>query len=341
METVYVIYLYILSILLFLVLPFFAKSEQRRNCLNRCSCCGSGSGTQSSQRRETEAPGTGNASQEEGNAVWEKKQLLLLKSFDRFTKVLTKEDFCEFTSINKQCSGAKDISCDDSALLMSPAASPRSICKNVKLTATFPISTTENDTSCSEDMNKCSPELDDIMKDFDDTSTIASHLTVPVTLPLPGLSLECGKERRDVPGTCAVCLCNYTVGDRVIWSSNPLCPHVFHEECIIQWLFALLEKQRRREYQAQSTEERRQQRSNRREVRQDNVDVEQTANRVDDANDGNDGNDVVSTSSDSVDDDVDLEDGEMLEAICKECPCCRQDFVVPVKSGVLGSEDNV
>ena len=43
-------------------------------------------------------------------------------------------------------------------------------------------------------------------------------------------------EKRAVPIFCAVCLMEYEVSERVCWSSNTECTHVFHEDCIVQWL---------------------------------------------------------------------------------------------------------
>lgn len=37
---------------------------------------------------------------------------------------------------------------------------------------------------------------------------------------------------------CVICLTNYVVGDSVCWSHNSACDHVFHSECIIQWLIS-------------------------------------------------------------------------------------------------------
>jgi Ring finger domain len=41
---------------------------------------------------------------------------------------------------------------------------------------------------------------------------------------------------RDASGTCAICLGHYVAGDVVAWSSNALCEHCFHLECIEAWL---------------------------------------------------------------------------------------------------------
>ena len=46
-------------------------------------------------------------------------------------------------------------------------------------------------------------------------------------------------ELRAVPIFCAVCLMKYEITDRVCWSSNSECSHMFHEDCILQWLATL------------------------------------------------------------------------------------------------------
>lgn len=45
-------------------------------------------------------------------------------------------------------------------------------------------------------------------------------------------------DRREVPIFCAICLGEYETADRVCWSSNTACTHVFHHDCIFQWLKA-------------------------------------------------------------------------------------------------------
>lgn len=42
-------------------------------------------------------------------------------------------------------------------------------------------------------------------------------------------------KQRQVPNCCAICLCDYQVGEKVVWSTTEHCPHVFHSECIIDW----------------------------------------------------------------------------------------------------------
>ena len=44
-----------------------------------------------------------------------------------------------------------------------------------------------------------------------------------------------------VPNCCAICLGNYEVGEKVVWSSNEECPHAFHEECMVDWLTKMLD----------------------------------------------------------------------------------------------------
>ncbi len=53
-------------------------------------------------------------------------------------------------------------------------------------------------------------------------------------------------EKRAVPIFCAVCLIKYEISDRVCWSSNSECSHVFHEDCMLQWHVALGRKHSRR-----------------------------------------------------------------------------------------------
>jgi len=47
------------------------------------------------------------------------------------------------------------------------------------------------------------------------------------------------RKRRECPIFCAICLMEYEATERISWSSNHDCTHVFHEDCIVQWLVSL------------------------------------------------------------------------------------------------------
>ena len=63
-----------------------------------------------------------------------------------------------------------------------------------------------------------------------------------IEVPVPGFQLASSSsvvaqmKNRLAPNVCSICLCNYDVGNQVVWSSNQACEHVFHEQCILQWI---------------------------------------------------------------------------------------------------------
>lgn len=136
--------------------------------------------------RENEEGNNHQEPHEQASSIWEEKQILLLECLCDYTTSLSKGDFHE-----------------------------------------LPPSADESD-----------PEKGDA----DDDKAIAL-----VSVPSPGVSLESNDDldgKRKVSAMCAICLCAYEPDDRVTWSSNPGCHHVYHEECIIQWLVSLIHKQR-------------------------------------------------------------------------------------------------
>lgn len=81
-----------------------------------------------------------------------------------------------------------------------------------------------------------------------------------IEIPLPGLILRQGAyagdiitqpplatcrtgTKRCVPAFCAICLSGYEPGTEVVWSSNRQCAHVFHQDCIRQWLIKLPQRE--------------------------------------------------------------------------------------------------
>lgn len=62
-----------------------------------------------------------------------------------------------------------------------------------------------------------------------------------ISVPFPGEQCQgspedAQKSTRKAPNSCAICISSFEQGDRVTWSSNKECTHVFHESCIIDWL---------------------------------------------------------------------------------------------------------
>lgn len=53
-----------------------------------------------------------------------------------------------------------------------------------------------------------------------------------------GIHYDKGKSKI-CPNVCTICLMEYEPSERVSWSSNKECTHVFHEDCITQWLVSL------------------------------------------------------------------------------------------------------
>jgi hypothetical protein len=59
---------------------------------------------------------------------------------------------------------------------------------------------------------------------------------VSITIEIPDTGMRRNLERRRVPNECAVCLEEYSVGSKMVWSSNSNCRHAFHSECLMNWL---------------------------------------------------------------------------------------------------------
>ena len=89
-----------------------------------------------------------------------------------------------------------------------------------------------------------------------------------VSIPLSGTSVviqdtESKEEsisgsRRLVSNGCAICLCLFEEDDKITWSSNSKCTHVYHSDCILNWYLAVgrkAQKQRKRDNRNMSDEQ--------------------------------------------------------------------------------------
>lgn len=59
--------------------------------------------------------------------------------------------------------------------------------------------------------------------------------TTRIRVPEPGVRLEDCIKLRVTSGDCAICLNAYKLDDRIMWSTNQACPHVFHLQCMTTW----------------------------------------------------------------------------------------------------------
>jgi hypothetical protein len=75
----------------------------------------------------------------------------------------------------------------------------------------------------------------DSVKDVDNgggDNSVRNSLSTIVLPKEKGQSKVCSN-------VCTICLMEYEPSERVSWSSNKECTHVFHEDCIIHWLVSL------------------------------------------------------------------------------------------------------
>jgi hypothetical protein len=81
-----------------------------------------------------------------------------------------------------------------------------------------------------------------LVVDFYDTNEV-------IYVPLPGQENTNDEEavstRRQVINGCAICLSTFTPEERITWSSNPDCAHIFHHDCVLHWFLTVGRKSQR------------------------------------------------------------------------------------------------
>jgi len=258
--------------------------------------------------------------------VWEEKQIMLLEKLHKFTKELSKEDF--HVSLHEEPDGSYSYD--------------------------------------SFDVDAEQKDSDKIVEDIGSKK---------VCIPKAGQTAF-GIGKRQAPVLCAICIETFKPGDRVCWSSNESCPHVFHEECIVQWLMALIVKQRQQWNRRQERERNRNsssrnnnrrgssnstRRRGRTPVVMQEQQREENRNRNQNANDETEttaasarsSSNTTNESNTSTQDDMLLQsiasgssgvltvsESSLFKSLPKECPCCRQDFIVEnVEEELLPEKD--
>jgi len=251
------------------------------------------------------------------NDSWQEKQIYLLERLNDFTLTLTKDEFIVHRSLESETEKKDTDGAHETHKLNEKADTD----KMDELGITACEINAIKESSCdgtTEERNEIENggEVND-----DPTSTT-------ISVPLPGVPLvqnssvsNDDRKRNDVSSGCAICLCPYNEGDRICWSSNPCCPHVFHEQCIIQWLFAMLTRQRNDLLRRRARDQIRSSRRNESGMR---TTTSTTVERNGDANAAN-GTEEIGNSSDNNDE---TETDIMHESVPKLCPCCRQEFIV-------------
>jgi hypothetical protein len=69
-----------------------------------------------------------------------------------------------------------------------------------------------------------------------------------IMVPLAGQrNSETISTRRNVSNGCSICLCNVAVEEKLTWSSNASCSHIFHHDCIVRWLLTVGRKEQTRQ----------------------------------------------------------------------------------------------
>lgn len=237
---------WVIALLVFLLVPVFLNEDSRNELIRKLTC-------QRVESTETESPPANPASSDNSTEAYhyvlskaqedEIRESYLIETLSHFTKKLPE------SSIIKQDEGTKDGSNngEDLEYLMdgeNPANDDHSVDEDLEAPTKTKGKSVGYDTA-------------------DDSSLEGGSVDGFLDEPLNQVIIPAAGVRRDscddlpaellrrVPNGCTICLGRFKPGDRVTWSNNKNCSHVFHNECILDWLIAsgrkALRRQRRTE----------------------------------------------------------------------------------------------
>lgn len=99
-----------------------------------------------------------------------------------------------------------------------------------------PVKERRSDSESDDDDHN--ENTDVVMIDFNESNQ-------KVYVPRPGQTYNDGAEannattRRLAASGCTICLCLFEANERITWSSNAKCSHLFHSDCVLHWYLAV------------------------------------------------------------------------------------------------------
>jgi len=174
------------------------------------------------ERRAAEAE----AEKEERNRLLlqqrEQRKIKYQKFLKPYTMVVEENDFItgqDIRGVNSSSSGEIDVD--------EPQGLWKEKCMgtdNLKKTDVSVAGTERTFSNADDDESRVDADIEELA---------ITHPT-PVLLCLP-IKDKHGKSRT-VDVECIICIMEYEIGDKVVWSTRKSCPHAFHADCILVWL---------------------------------------------------------------------------------------------------------
>lgn len=90
-----------------------------------------------------------------------------------------------------------------------------------------------------------------VMDEFEESNQMVTVLAAGESI----LPLDSSRKTRHVANGCAICLCEFFPQEQITWAASPKCRHVFHSDCILQWMLACGRKEQKKRRRRQQRQE--------------------------------------------------------------------------------------